>query len=89
MKTQTKVIAGILVGAAAVAGIAVLINSERGETIRKEVADYFADMVDSVKKKAQKTADSAISMKDDATNIARNAVKRKVDSAADAIISVN
>ncbi|MBW4889181.1 YtxH domain-containing protein [Mucilaginibacter sp. HMF5004] len=89
MKTQTKVIAGVLVGAAVVAAVGVLISSERGSAVRGEVADYFADLIDSIKSKAQATANNVSSLKDDAVNNARNIVKRKVDTAADAAISAN
>jgi gas vesicle protein len=89
MKTQTKVIAGVLVGAAIVAGVAVLINSERGAAIREEVSDYFADLVDTIKNKAQATANNVVSAKDDAVNSARSIIKKKIDNAADAAISVN
>lgn len=89
MKTQTKVIAGVLVGAAIVAGVAVLINSERGAAVREEVSDYFADLIDSIKNKARDTANNVVSAKDDAVNSARGILKRKVDAAADSAISVN
>jgi len=87
MKTQTKIIAGVLAGAALVAAVGVLMNSEKGAEIKEEISDYFADLINSIKSKVQATADNMVGLKDDAVNVARNGAKRKVDAAADAAIS--
>jgi gas vesicle protein len=57
MKDQTKIIAALLVGAAAGAAIGLLFTTDKGGAIRGEVADYINDLVEKSKEKAQKTAD--------------------------------
>ncbi len=89
MKGQTKLIVGILAGAAAVAAVGLLLNSEKGTEIREEISDYFADLIKSVKSKVQSTADDAISHKDNIVKNARSIIKNKVDNVSDAALSGN
>jgi len=53
MKDQTRVIAALLIGAAAGAALGLLLAPEKGETIRDGIADYINDLVDAAKDKAQ------------------------------------
>jgi gas vesicle protein len=87
MNNQTKLIAGILAGTAAVAAIGLLFYTDKGNDIREEITDYLADLVNTVKTKAQLTADNVAQLKNDAVNTARSAVKKKVDEAADIAIN--
>jgi gas vesicle protein len=55
MKDQTRVIAALLIGAAAGAALGLLLAPEKGETLRGDIADYIDDLVDAAKTKAQAT----------------------------------
>jgi len=89
MKDQTKIIVGVLAGAAVVAAVGLLLQSEKGNEIKEEVSDYIADLIKSVKTKVQSTADDLVDYKDNAVKNARSIIKNKVDSASDAVISGN
>lgn len=56
MKDQTKVIAALLVGAAAGAAIGLLLAPESGSELREDIADYVNDLFDKAKNQAQTTA---------------------------------
>jgi gas vesicle protein len=58
MKDQAKIIAALLVGAAAGAALGLLLAPEKGEELRGDIADYVNDLVDAAKNKAQTTADN-------------------------------
>jgi len=89
MKDQTKIIVGVLAGAAVVAAVGLLLKSEKGNEIKEEVSDYIADLIKSVKTKVQATADDLVDYKDNAVKNARSIIKNKVDAASDAVISGN
>ena len=55
MKDQTRVIAALLIGAAAGAALGLLLAHEKGETVREGIADFVNDLVESAKTKAQST----------------------------------
>lgn len=57
MKDQTKIIAALLVGAAAGAAIGLLLAPESGSELREDIADYVNDLVEKTKDKAKITAD--------------------------------
>lgn len=59
MKDQAKVIAALLVGAAAGAALGLLLAPEKGEDLRGDIADYVNDLIASAKEKAQNTANTA------------------------------
>lgn len=56
MKDQTKIIAALLVGAAAGAAIGLLLAPESGSELREDIADYVNDLVEKTKTKAQDAA---------------------------------
>ncbi|WP_158827801.1 YtxH domain-containing protein [Mucilaginibacter lacusdianchii] len=57
MKDQTKIIAALLVGAAAGAAVGLLLAPESGSELREDIADYVNDLLEKTKDKAQLTAD--------------------------------
>jgi gas vesicle protein len=57
MKDQTKIIAALLVGAAAGAAIGLLLAPESGSELREDIAYYVNDLVEKTKDKAKVTAD--------------------------------
>ncbi|OOQ61151.1 YtxH domain-containing protein [Mucilaginibacter pedocola] len=73
MKDQGKIIAALLIGAAAGAALGLLLAPEKGEDLRGDIADYVNDLVESAKNKAQSTADN---LKEYGSN-AVNSVKSK------------
>ena len=70
MKDQTKIIAALLVGAAAGAVLGILLAPEKGDETRKEITDFFAELVEATKEKAQTKASD---LKDYGTNVYNNA----------------
>ncbi|WP_448698495.1 YtxH domain-containing protein [Mucilaginibacter sp. AW1-3] len=89
MKDQTKIIVGLLAGAAVVAAVGILLKSEKGNEIKEDISDYFADLIKSVKSKVQSTADDLSDYRDNAVKNARSIIKNKVDKATEAAISGN
>ena len=57
MKDQTKIIAALLVGAAAGAAIGLLFT-EKGEGVRDDLAEYVNDLIEKSRSKAQQTANN-------------------------------
>ncbi len=51
MKDQTRVIAALLIGAAAGAALGLLLAPEKGETIRDGIADYIMIWLKPAKKR--------------------------------------
>src|ERR1700743_474676 len=79
MKDQTKIIAALLIGAAAGAALGLLLAPEKGETIRDGIADYLNDLVETAKNKAQSASGD---LKEFGTN-AFNSAKAKFSGVAD------
>src|ERR1700748_3595407 len=79
MKDQSKIIAALLIGAAAGAALGLLLAPEKGETIRDGIADYVNDLVETAKNKAQ----SATSDLKEYGNNVYNSAKTKFSGAAD------
>lgn len=55
MKDQAKIIAALLVGAAAGAALGLLLAPDTGEGLRSDIAGYVNDLVSTAKDKAQST----------------------------------
>ena len=79
MKDQSKVIAALLIGAAAGAALGLLLAPEKGEDIRDSVVDYISELLDSAKDKAQTAKSDLV---DYGTNVYEKA-KSKVTGLAD------
>ena len=56
MKESTKVIAALLIGAAAGAALGILLAPEKGETTREGITDFVNDLIDTIKDKALSTS---------------------------------
>jgi len=56
MKDQSKIIAALLVGAAAGAALGLLLAPDNGKGLRGDIAEYVNDLISSAKDKAQSTA---------------------------------
>ncbi|MBE9582916.1 YtxH domain-containing protein [Mucilaginibacter sp. JRF] len=56
MKDQSKLLAALLIGAAAGAAAALLLAPDSGKATREDIADYFGDLLDATKEKANKAA---------------------------------
>jgi gas vesicle protein len=85
MSNQTKLVVGVLAGAAAIAAVGLLFSTDKGSEIRDEVTDYLADLVKTVKSKAQATAEDLADIKASAVKSARSAINGKVNDVADSI----
>ena len=58
MKKETKIIAGLLAGAALGAAVALILSSDKGESIKEDVTDWLSDLIDSSKDKLATVADA-------------------------------
>ncbi|AOM76481.1 hypothetical protein [Pedobacter steynii] len=61
MKKETKIIAGLLAGAALGAAIALILSADKDGDIKEKVSDWFCDLLDSSK---EKLVDAAGHVKD-------------------------
>lgn len=64
MKKETKIIVGVLAGAALGATIALALSSDSGSDLKGKVSDFFADLLDASKDKLAGLADKATSVAD-------------------------
>ena len=64
MTKQTKVLTGLLAGAALGAVVALVISSAKGNDLKEKISDWFCDILNSSKDKLAKTLAGA---KDEAT----------------------
>ena len=81
MKDQAKIIAALLVGAAAGAALGLLFAPDSGEGLRGDIADYVNDLVNSAKDKAQSTADDLRAYGNSAVEKAKSRFSNDVDNA--------
>ncbi|WP_295768461.1 YtxH domain-containing protein [uncultured Mucilaginibacter sp.] len=83
MKDQTKIIAALLVGAAAGAAIGLLLAPESGSELREDIADYVNDLVDKTKSKAQTAANDLKEYGNDVADKAKSKWNSVVGAASD------
>ncbi len=57
MKKETKIIAGVLAGAALGAAVALILSSDKNGEVKDKVADWFCDLIDSSKDKLADVTD--------------------------------
>ncbi len=61
MTKETKIIAGLLAGAALGAAVALILSTDKGEDLKGSVAEWLADIIDASK---DKIADASASVKE-------------------------
>lgn len=81
MKDQTKIIAALLVGAAAGAAIGLLLAPSSGSELREDIADYVNDLAEKSREQAKRTADS---VREYGNNVVDKA-KERANSIADTV----
>jgi len=64
MKKETKIIVGVLAGAALGATIALVLSSDSSNDLKGKVSDFFADLLDASKDKLAGLADKATTVAD-------------------------
>ncbi|RZM29259.1 MAG: YtxH domain-containing protein [Pedobacter sp.] len=58
MTKETKIIAGVLAGAALGAAVALILSTDKNDEIKNNISDWFSDLLDSSKGKLSHVADS-------------------------------
>lgn len=58
MTKETKIIAGLLAGAALGAAVALILTTDKGDDLKETVSDWLADLIDASKDKIANAADS-------------------------------
>ncbi|SMC73261.1 YtxH domain-containing protein [Pedobacter nyackensis] len=51
MKKETKIIAGVLAGAALGAAVALILSTDKGGEVKDKMTDWFCDLLDASKDK--------------------------------------
>ncbi|PST84935.1 hypothetical protein C7T94_02095 [Pedobacter yulinensis] len=72
MTKETKILTGVLAGAALGAVAALLITSSKNEEMKSKVTDWFCDLFDSSKEKISSLADRVTSAATDAAQAAKD-----------------
>jgi len=57
MNKETKIIAGILAGAALGAAVALILSSDKNGELKENITDWFSDLLDSSKEKLADVTD--------------------------------
>lgn len=83
MKDQSRVIAALLIGAAAGAALGLLLAPNTGEGLRSDIADYVNDLVSSAKEKAQATAGNVKEYGSNAIDKVKSRFNGEYDNLAD------
>jgi gas vesicle protein len=83
MKDQTKIIAALLVGAAAGAVISLLVTSDKGAEIKEEIADHINELIERSKNKAQKAANELLAYGGNVSEMAKSKINNLAGGVAD------
>jgi gas vesicle protein len=83
MKDQAKIIAALLVGAAAGAAIGLLLAPSSGTELRDDIADYVNDLVEKSKETAAKKANDLKGYGSSVVNRAKSRVSGVVNNLSD------
>lgn len=51
MTKETKIVAGLLAGAALGAAVALVLSSDKGDDVKEKVSDWLCDLIDASKDK--------------------------------------
>jgi gas vesicle protein len=81
MKDNTRVIAALLIGAAAGAALGLLLAPEKGEKVRDGIADFVNDLIESAKNKAQASTNDLKEYGSNAYNRAKSKINEAVNNA--------
>jgi len=57
MKKETKIIAGVLAGAALGAAVALILSTDKGGEVKDKMTDWFCDLLDASKEKLADVTD--------------------------------
>lgn len=58
MTKETKIVAGLLAGAALGAAVALILSTDKGDELKENITDWLADLIDSSKDKISDLTDS-------------------------------
>ena len=83
MKDTSRVIAALLIGAAAGAALGILLAPAKGEEVRDGIADFVNDLIDAAKNKALSTTGNLKDMGNTAYDRAKSKFRTTVNDASD------
>jgi gas vesicle protein len=83
MKDTSKLIAALLIGAAAGAALGILLAPEKGETVRDGIADFFTDLFDTARQRAQSAGNDLKARGGQAYDKARTKFRGAIDDIID------
>lgn len=83
MKNQSRIIAAVLVGAAAGAAIALLLAPERGEALRDDIADFVSGVARGTRRKVMAAGEEIAEYGNDVYDKAKSKIKDAVKDAMD------
>jgi gas vesicle protein len=85
MKDTKRILAALLIGAAAGAALGLLLAPEKGETVREGIADFVNDLIDAAKNKAQAATGNLKDIGNTAYDRAKSKFRGAVNEADEAI----
>lgn len=59
MTKETKIVAGLLAGAALGAAVALILSTDKGDDLKESVSEWLADLIDASKDKIASATSSA------------------------------